>query len=324
MKTDPGPSWPPVDEYAESDRISTPLITAIRRDQMPEDLRSDFLPGDIILICFPSRHISTANPLPTRTRQTFPLPSGKCPWCMTDEVCLGLAMIHIALLCLVASFFQNKEAFAYHLFRYIIAALSVMLMFLILVLVHIHYGSDIHDSANLRCPQGIKFHWSHSLARRMLSSSSLVLLQQPILNARSFFRFYDFSINVRTRGPADADVDSCIRAHAAAGVLPHDGLIDEDSHALLGLAPCQDILVNFGWGFSHLRVLYRSYRDWRRWRLATVLCQRLRSRDGMYLTRGELDDRNSVSPLDRIGSDGGHKWFLVNAEVFSPFLPKQL
>lgn len=324
MKTDPGPLWPPSDEFAESDRISTPLITVIRRDQMPEDLRSAFLPGDVILFYLPSQHSWTANSLPTQIRQVFPLPAGKCPWCMTDEVCMGLVVIHIVLLCLVASFFQDKEALAYHLFRYLIAAQSTMLMFLILVLVHTHYGSDIHDSANLRCPRGVKFHWSHSLARRMLSSSSLVLLQQPILNARSFFRFYDFFINGRTRGPADADVDSCIRAHAAAGLLPHDGLIDDDSHALLGLAPCQDILVDFRWGFSHLRVLYRSFRDWKRWRLATVLCERLRSRDGMYLPRGDLGDHSSVSPLDRLGSGGGHKWFLVNAEVFSPLLPTQL
>lgn len=278
MKTVLEPSGLPLDESAESDRISTPLITAIRRDQMPEDLCSAFLPGDIVLFCFPqSRHSSMANSPPTKIRRASPLPAGKCPWCMADVVCLGLVMIPFAGLCLVAASFQNKEALAYHVFRYVIAALAAVLMFLALVLAHIQHGTDMHDGANLRCSGGggIKFHYSHSLAQRMLSPSSLLLLQQPTPNARSFIRFYDYFINRRTREPADADVDSCIRAYAAAGVLPHTGLIGDGSHALLGLAPCQDILADFGWGFSHLRALYRCYRDWKRWRLAAVLCERL-------------------------------------------------
>lgn len=318
MKADLGPSWPPLDESAESDRILTPIITAIRQDQMPEDLRSAFLPGDIILFCVPSRHRSTTNPPPTQIRRGFPVPAGKCPWCMADEVCLG------TLGCLVAACFQNKEASAYHVIRYRIPALAAMLIFLRLVLVYIHYGSNMHDTANLRCPRGVKFHCSHSLARRMLCPSSLLLLQQPMLNARSFFRFYKFFINEKTRGPADADVDSCIRAHAAAGVLPHAGLIDDGSRALIGLVPYPDILVNFGWGSSYLRVLYRSYRDWERWRLAAVLCERLRGRDGMYLPRGDLDDLSSVNSLDLLRSGCGHKWFLVDPDIFSPSLPAEL
>lgn len=317
VETGRGPSRLPLDRSTESDRISTPLMAAIRRDQMPDDLRSAFLPGDIILFCFPSHHSPTANPPPAQTRRGHPLLAGKCPWCMADEVCLGLNLISVALLCLVASSFQNKEVLAFHAFRYAAAALSTMFMFLILFLVHIHYGSDIHDIVNLRCPWGVKFHFSHSLARRVLSPSSLLLLQQPILNARSFFRFYNFFISGRTREPADTDVDNCIRAYAAAGVLPHVGLIDDGSHALLGLAPCQDILVGFGWGSSHLRDLYRSYWDWKRWRLAAVLCERLRGRDGAYLRRGDLVGRNSGDPLERLGSCCGHKWLLVDLGMFS-------
>lgn len=319
MKIDHGPSWPPLDRSAEPDRIPTPLITAIRRDQIPEDLRSAFLSGDILLFCSPSRHTSsTVNPRPTRIREGVSLPTRKCPWCATDEVFLGLIVSVIVSACLVAASFQNEEALAHRVFRYVIAALAARLMFLVLVLVHTHYyGPNIHDSANLRCARGVKFHCFHNLASRMLSPSSLLLLQQPILNARSFFRFYKFFTSGRTRGPADADADSCIRAHVAAGLLPHAGLIDDGSHVLLGLAPCQDVLVGFGWGSSHLRVLYRSYRDWKRWRLAAVLCERLRGRDGMYLPRGDSDDRSLVNPLDRLGRNCARKWLLVDPEIFS-------
>lgn len=52
------PTW---DIPADLSHISAPLITAIRGDQMPEDVRSEFLPEDILLINEPRSTCSAVN-----------------------------------------------------------------------------------------------------------------------------------------------------------------------------------------------------------------------------------------------------------------------
>jgi hypothetical protein len=143
-----------------------------------------------------------------------------------------------------------------------------------------------------------------------------------MLNVRSFFRGYHFFIiNGQAGGPAAEDVDICIRRHAAEGVLSRAGLIEDGSHILLVLAPCQDIFTVFGWGFSKLDVLYRSYRDWKRWRLAALVSDRVLSRDRIVLQQGDMDYHKYVNILERLGDGGGYKLFLLGPHLFSQRTP---
>lgn len=324
MKTNHGPWRLALDESTESIRISTPLITTIRRDQMPNDLRSVFLAEDIILLYSSSANSSKSNSTPANIRRGFPHLSQRCSWCVVDEICAGIIVIPIVLACLILGSFQDKDALAYYVCKYVVEALSGMIMFLTLFLVHIHYGSNMCDSVNLRCPRGVKFHCMHNLMSRMLSPSSLFLLKQPRMNIRSFFRYHDFFINGKPGGPTDPDVDRCIRAHAAAGTLSHTGLFDDGSHALLGLAPFQGPLTGFEWGLYHLNLWYRSYRDWKRWRIAALVCERLREQDGAFLRRQDLDYRISENLLRTMENDCSHKWLLVGPKTFSSLLSSQL
>lgn len=128
---------------------------------------------------------------------------------------------------------------------------------------------------------------------------------------QSFIRYYQFFNHGQPGGPADQDVDSCIRYHLAEGVLARVGLIEEGC-ALLGMIPRQDILADSGFGFSQLKVLQRTYQDWKRWRLGVLLCERFQARGGVWLEQGK-----QVNIVQRLGGSGRHKWFLVDSELFS-------
>lgn len=122
--------------------------------------------------------------------------------------------------------------------NYAFVASSTMLTSLTLVLLHVHYDKTrIYNGADLLCSQGVGLHCVYTLVGRMLSLSSLFFLQQPMLNVRSFYRCYQFLINGQAGGPADEDGDSCIRHHAAEGLLLRALLFEDCSPLLLGLAP---------------------------------------------------------------------------------------
>ncbi|ROV90186.1 hypothetical protein VSDG_08821 [Cytospora chrysosperma] len=307
-----------LDGRVECSLVSAPLITAISREQMPEDMRSAFLPEDIILLCEPSHNSSIADQTLAQARRNLSLLTRKCPWCMADSICARLIVTLAVLFSLGAASFQNKM----FTLENAIAASSAMLTLLTLIFAYIHLGTGVDSGANLFCSQGVKFHYIYNLAGRMFSPSLLFLLQQPMLNVRSFFRYYHFFIiNGQAGGPADKDVDICIRHHAAEGALSRVGLIEDGSHILLALASCQDIVAVFGWEFPRLNGLYRTYRDWKRWRLAALVSDRLLSRDGIVLQQGDTSDHRYVNLLERLGDGGGYKWFLVDSRLFSQRTP---
>ncbi|KAK2598321.1 hypothetical protein N8I77_011743 [Diaporthe amygdali] len=323
MDTNPRPGRFALDESAEFKHVSAPLITAIRRDQMPEDLRDAFLPEDVILFCEPSHNCPCSALKRAQARRECAPLNSKCPWCMTDEVCGGLILILVALVCLRVVSIQHNETFTLHVFEYTMAVLWAMLVVLALVVVRLRYGTKAYNGVTYRCSQGIKLHFVYNLVRRILSPSSLILLQQARLNFRSFCRYYQFFINGQIGGPADQEVDSCVRQHAAEGTLSRTGLIEDGSRALLGLAPCQDIFTDFRCGCSQLRVVYRTYRDWKRWRLAAMVYERVQSREGTSLRHIDVDYHNYVNPLERLAGGGSHKWLMVDPRVFSSKLPSQ-
>lgn len=234
---------------------------------------------------------------------------------MADGPCAGLLETLIILVCFARASIQDKGTLAYHVLGYTLDALEAISILLTLVLTFVHRGSNGYDSVKLRYPQGVTLHCVHSLAHRMLSPSSLFLLQQPMLNFRSFFRFYQFFNNGQPGGPSIQDVDSCIRHHAAEAMLSGVGLLENGSCALLGLAPCQNRLTDFG--LSKLQGLYQSFQDWRRWRLAALVCRQLQARDCAPLQQGDLNDNNDVNPLESLGGGDGCKWFLVDPQIFS-------
>lgn len=97
------------DASADFHSDSTPLIIAIRRDQMPEDIRSAFLPGDTIIFYKLHQNISSTRRKHARNRQSSSLVNSKCSWCRADTVCAGLIFILTALIWLGAACIQNKE-----------------------------------------------------------------------------------------------------------------------------------------------------------------------------------------------------------------------
>lgn len=156
------------------------------------------------------------------------------------------------------------------------------------------------------------FPWLHSLARLVLSPSSLFLLQQPIRNMKSFIRYYRFFGHGQAGGPADQDVDSCIRSHLAEGILGRVPGLFEEGCALLGLIPRQDRFALSGFGFARLGVLRRTFHDWKRWRLSALLCRRLQARGGVW-----LEPEREVDIVDRLEGSGRRKWLLVDSRLFS-------
>lgn len=305
------------DASTDFNHIYRPTITAIRREQMPEDVRSAFCSEDIMLFRQPSRkRLSTK----TVHAQASSLLGPRYPWCRADDVFAGTIVALVALISLGAASIQSKGTLVFYVLQFIIAALSASLTLQALVVAYAQYRTEVYDSVDLRCVKGVKLHFVHSLATRILTSSSLLLLQQPMANVRSFFRYHRFFTNDTARRWSDQEVDSCIRHHMALGALPLAGLIGDGSHALLGLEPCQNMSTGFGWGFFWLNVLYQSYRDWKRWRLATLVCERLQVQNGAFLQRSRMDGQN---PLEGLGGRGGHKWLLVDPKLFSSSLPSE-
>lgn len=298
-----GQDRPVSDVYADFNRTSAPTITAIRREQMPEQVRSAFCPEDIILFHQPRHQNSDTT---TVHSQASDLPKPRCLRRKAIIVCTGLIVVLTALVWLGAACMQDKETFAFRVSKITMILLSVSSLILALVLVYIQWGAEAYDRTGLSCT---------------LSSSSLILLQQPMVNVRSFFRYYQFFSKGKAGGPSDEEVDSCIR-HLAddESAISLAELIGDGSHALLGLEPCQDLFTGFTWGFSWLNVLYQSYRDWKRWRLAALACERLQVQTGAFLQQSRMEGPN---PLEGLGGRGGHKWLLVDPKLFPSNLPSQ-
>lgn len=150
-----------LDESAVSNRTSAPLITAIPRDQMPEDMRSAFLPEDIILLCEPSRSSSIANQTLAQARQwrrDISLLRRKCLWCTVDAVCAGIIVTFATLASLGAASIQNKETLGFYIFTYTHFISSATILLPTFILLYVHHGTKVHDGANLFCSQGVKLH----------------------------------------------------------------------------------------------------------------------------------------------------------------------
>lgn len=295
---------------------SAPLITAIRRDQMPEDIRSAFLPRDTIVFCKRHHCISSFGRMKSKSHS---LVNPKCLWCRADNVCAGLILLFLtALIWLGAGCTQTEETSACYFLGYSLSGLSVMAWFPAIVIIYKHCRADGYSSVSIRCSQGVKFHCVRFLASQILSSSSLFLLQQPMLNLRSFYRYYNFFTHARADELPDEEIDNCVRQLVFEDSLRLATLIGDDSHALLGLEPCQDTFMGLRWGVSWPNVLYQSFRDWKRWRLATFVCERIHVRGSGLLQQGGMDGHDL---LTCVGGRGGHKWFLVDPELFIPKFP---
>lgn len=304
---------PASDVFADINRISAPNIIAIRRDQMPEDVRSAFLPGDIILLREPNLKSLYAKRTQVQAHGEVSRPNLNCLWCRADNVCAKLVMVLTASVWLGAASIQDEGTFAFHVFKLAMLQLLVSFSLLALVLVYMKCGTEACDSVDLHCAKDVKLHAIYSLTRRTLGSSSLLLLQQPMVNLRSFSRYYRFFSKRMAGGLSDEEVDICIRRLAdQQSALSLAELIGDGSHALLGLEPCQAMFTVCRWGLSWLNVLYQSYRDWRRWRLATLACERLQERKDMVSQQSWRDGRNPLDDLGGLGGRGGHKWLLVD------------
>lgn len=312
---------PVSDVPADFNHMAASTISVIRRDQMPEDISSAFLPEDAIIFCVHYRNISSARRLHCKNRRQRVLVKLKCGWCWADGVCAGMIVALSALIWLAPDPVQNKEYFTFYAFRYFMSALSVLPFLLAMGFTYTQFLTAGYGSVDPRCSQCVKLHVVQGLASRILSRSSLVLFQRPILNVRSFFRFYKLFTEGYTDGSFDDEVDSCIRDLAVNGSLTLAELTEDGSQALLGLKPCQDMFTRFGWGLSWLNVLYQNYRDWKRWRLATLVCERLQEQGRGILHQIGTDGHDFIACL---GHRGGHKWFLVDPELFIPRLPSRL
>lgn len=288
---------------------------------MPEDVRSAILPGDIILLREPNLESLSVKKTQVQAHGEVSLPNLKCLWCRADNVCARLVMVLTAAVWLGAASTQDEGTFAFHVFKLTMLQLSVSFYLLALVLVYMKCGTEAYDSVDLHCAKDVKLHAVYTLASRTLRSSPLLLLQQPMVNLQSFSRYYRFFSKRKAGGLSDDEVDICIR-HLAdeESALSLAELIGDGSHALLGLEPCQDMFTGFKWGLSWLNVLYQSYRDWKRWKLATLVCERLHERNGMVVQQSWMNGQN---PLDGLGGRGGHKWLLVDPKLFPSSLPSQ-
>lgn len=324
------PDFPPLplvpDDPADLIHVSKPYIIAIRRDQMPEDIRSAFLPGDIILFHEPSRSLRRL-----RARRTQPQARGEtllqgppCPWCKADELYTGLLLSVATLLCLGAAFAQDGGAYAIETLKSSLAVLVISPVFLMLDLVFARRcGPEAKGgvASRRRPPKCARPHRVSGLASRVLGPDTLVLLQQPKLNALSFWRYYRFCSDGQAGGLSDQELDSCIRhqLEVPEGSVFLDGLIGKGPRALLGLEPCQGNATGFWCGFSWPADFYRSYREWKRWRLAAVLCRRLQVPEDGLLQRGFMDGHIALEGL----GCRGHKWLLVDPRVFSSMAPSR-
>lgn len=287
---------------------------------MPGDIRSAFLPEDTIIFCVRRRNISPVSRINLQNHRKRVLVNLKCGWCKADGVCAGVIMTFAALIWLGAYAVQSKDIFTFFSSRHFISALMVLAILLTMGCTYTQFVAWGYGGVNPRCSHCVKFHFVRGVTSRILSRSSQILLQRPMVNARSFFRFYKLFTEGHTGGSVDEEVDSCIRELAAEGSLTLAALTEDGSQALLGVKPCQDIFTRFGWGLSWLNVLYQSYRDWKRWRLATMMCERLWAGDSGLLQHGCLDGHNHLA---RLGDRGGHKWFLVDPELFIPRIPSR-
>lgn len=309
---------PVSDVPADFNHMAASTISVIRRDQMPEDISSAFLPEDAIIFCVHHRNISSVSRFHFKNRRQRVLVKLKCEWCWADGVCAGMIVALSALIWLAPDIYPVQSKSTFYASRYFISALSVLSLILTMGLTHTQFVAEGYGRINPGCSHRVKIHLVQGLASRILSRSSLILLQQPMLNVRSFFRFYKLFTEWYTGKSFYEEVDSCIRDLVVEGSPNLAALTEDGSQALLGLEPCQDMFTGFGWGLSWLNVLYQSYRDWKRWRLATMVCERLWSGDVGLLQHGCLDGHKHLAGL---GDRGGHKWFLVDPELFIPRLP---
>ncbi|KAH8766018.1 hypothetical protein F5883DRAFT_556385 [Diaporthe sp. PMI_573] len=283
---------------------------------MPEDTRSEFLHGDIILINEPRNIDSAVSQTLAQARRKLSPADSICPWCRADEICLRLIVALAGFVWLGAASVLNEEDLAFYALSYVIAAMSVVTTPLTPVPASTQYRTEAYDSVDRGCSRDVKQHRLHSLASCILSPSSLLLLQQPRLNLRSFFRYYQFFISLRGQagGVFEQEVNSCIRYYAAQGALFTDTLTRSGTHALLGLEPCRDTFTYFGRGVPWPNVFYQTYRDWKRWRLATLVCERIEAGENTFLPLSIVDGHD---PLEGVKGRGDHKWFLVDPKLCS-------
>lgn len=302
-------------------QIPKPHIIAIRRDQMPKDIRSAFLPGDIILFRGSSRRSFPATKRQPKARGETFLP---CPWCRADDIFTGLLVSVTVLVCLGAAFAQDSEAYAIETLKSSVAVLVISPVVFVLDFLFARRGTEVHDSGTPRCPQGVVGpHRVRSLVSRILGPSTLLLLQQPTLNLRSFWYYYTFFHQGQAGSLSDQEVDICIRHQfeVPEGSVFLDGLIGNGPRALLGVEPGQDITTDSWCVSAWATALYRSYREWKRWRLAAMVCRRLQVQGRGALQHGGIDGNR---PLEGFGGGGGHKWLLVDPRLFSSRTPSRL
>lgn len=308
------------------DHSSSSLITVIRRDQMPEDLRSGFLPGDVILIKKPRATESTVSQTLAQARRRLAAANVECPWCRFHDTCLRLIMALAGLLILLGAPVlltrPSVAALALYAFSHVVTGQRIHATLGRLAPEYLRYGWKATKSrAGRRCSRRTRRHLLARLSRRILSPSSVLLLQQPVVNIRSFIRYHQFFTASGARGNsggvAEKEVDSCIRHYAAQGApLAFKALAVSDTNSLLGLKPCRGEFTCFGYCLSRrATALYQNYGDWRRWRLAAVACERIQAGERRFLPLSIIDGHD---PLDELEGRGDRKWLLVDPKLFSP------
>lgn len=301
-------------------QIPKPHIIAIRRDQMPEDIRSAFLPGDIILFRGSTRRSFPAREMRPKARGDTLLP---CPWCRADDIFTGLLLAVTVLLCLEAAFAQDSEAYAIETLSSSVAVLVTSPVVFILDFLFARGGTEVYDSVTPRCPEGVVGpHRVRSLVSHVLGPSTLLLLEQPTLNLQSFWYYYRFFNAGQAGSLSDQEVDICIRhqLEVPEGLVFLDGLIGNGPRALVGLEPCKGIATDAWCVFAWATAFYRSYRDWKRWRLAALACRRLQVQAGGLF---QQDGMKGCNALEGLGGSGGHTWLLVDPTLFSSRAPSR-
>ncbi|POS71947.1 hypothetical protein DHEL01_v209662 [Diaporthe helianthi] len=299
---------------ADSDPDHAPsfLTTVIRRDQMPEDLRPEFLPDDIILINEPRSTDSTASQTLAQARQRLAAVDSGCPPNRAPDTCRRSVAVLVGLVFLGASAILGRSA----LVLLALYSFSCAGCWLHTTLLNVGQAETDNRVGRSCSRVDVVEHHLANLAKHILSPSSILLLQQPTLNIRSFIRYHQFYTDAKGKagGVFQQEVDSCIRAYKAQGTLAIEALATGGTKALLGLEPCDEEFKCVGYCFSWPTTLYQNYRDWKRWRLATVLCERIQGGESEFLPLSVMDGHD---PLGELEGRGGHKWFLVDPEVFS-------
>lgn len=308
------------------DQSSCFLTTVIRRDQMPEDLRSEFLPQDIILINEPRGTDSIVSQTLVQARRRLAAGNLECLWCRAHDVCNRLILALVGLIIFGASVVLTSPS---------LAALALFAVGQVMTRSRSHTEleslapafrrprAETRHRVGRSCSRDVKKHRLASLARCILSPSSILLLQQPALNIRSFIRYHQFFTGARGKAGrvVQQEVDSCIRHYAAQGVLPIEALAASGTKALLGLEPCREEFACFGHCLSWPTILHQNYRDWKRWRLAIVVCERIQAGESSSLPLSITDGHD---PLDELEGRGDHKWFLVSPKLFSSKVRRRL